>query len=120
LSVTSKEKRIILYVLYCAILVVVIVGIVLAFRPTHTNPSVATHGTTKSHSPAGSTTGKGGNTGIATNKSSSSASSSSASSSATNPALNNTGPGNVIGVFVGASILGAWFWRRKLMRSVIR
>jgi len=117
--VTLKEKKTILYLLYCLIAVVVIVGGVIIFRPSHTNPSVTPHSTAASHhSSTGVTAGKGGAQ-IAT-KNSSSANASSTKSNAANPALNNTGPGNVIAVFIVASILGAWFWRRKQLRSVIR
>lgn len=111
----ARNKRTLLYVIYCIIFVAVIVGLFLIFRPSHTNDSVTKPATT-SKSPAGASASRGGNTKIASNGSTSSTTQASTAKSS----LNNTGPGNVVGIFVVASIAGAWFWRRKQLRNVLR
>lgn len=110
-----RDKRIVFYLLYCVVVVALIVGIVLIFRPSHTDTGTTTHHTTTAHNAAGSTAGKAGNTKIASNGKSSTTATKSGTAATS---LNNSGPGNVFGVFAVASILGAWLRRRQLMRRV--
>lgn len=129
---TAREKRNTIYILYCAVVIVLVIVIALIYRP-HASSPVATkhiHQTTQRH-PAGSSTSRSGSTPIAVNGngkgtqhisgvSTASPSSASATSTAAQQPLSNSGPGNVIGLFALVSVLGSLAWRRKLIRSVIR
>ncbi|HVA10634.1 MAG TPA: hypothetical protein VNG32_00510 [Candidatus Dormibacteraeota bacterium] len=105
-----RDKRTTLYILYTVIVVAVIIGIILIFRsPTANAP-------TSNHKPAGSATRQADTnkmviTGVTSTP---------GNNPVTNTTLNNTGPGDVIGLFVAVSGLGAWLWRRKQLRDVIR
>jgi cytoskeletal protein RodZ len=123
--VTLRNKRITLYLLYCVVVIALILIVTIIFRPRHTNTASTTHPTTATQHPAGKSAGKGGNTRIASKESSKSTTSgstapSSSKATATATTLNNTGPGNVFGLFALVSVLGGWFYRRKLIRSMIR
>ncbi len=112
-----RDKRNILYLLYVVIVVVVIIGILLIFRPTSVKAPTA------NHHPAGSSTSKADTnkmviTGVTSTPGDTSASTPTSTSAPAS--LNNTGPGDVIGLFVAVSGLGAWLWRRKQLRDVIR
>jgi hypothetical protein len=103
-----RDKRTILYLLYIAIVVAVIIGIILIFRPSPANAP------TSSHHPAGTAAGKADTnkmviTGVTSTP---------GNNPVSNTTLNNTGPGDVIGLFVAVSGLGAWLWRRKQLRSI--
>lgn len=115
----KRYKKDFLYFLYLVIVIALIVGIALFFHDRHQNDTSHKTPATTAH-PAGSSVSSSGTTKLAA-PSDSAQSSSSASKAATTPApLNNTGPGNVFGVFAVASIGGAWLYRRKLLRDVLR
>ena len=117
-----RDRRTLLFVAYCAIVALLIIGIALIFRPNHSQPTTAKHSTTtKSHS-VGSSVAGSGNSKLPSSSSSSTAAHPAAHSTATQTttALSNSGPGNVIGLFAAASIVGALFWRHKLVRNVLR
>jgi uncharacterized protein YpmB len=104
-----RDKRTILYLIYIVIVVAVIIGIILIFWPPSANAP------TSNHSPAGSATSKADTNKIVITGVTSTPGNASAT---TTTALNNTGPGDVIGLFVAVSGLGAWLWRRKQLRSM--
>jgi hypothetical protein len=104
-----RGKRTILYLIYIVIAVAVIIGIILIFRPSRANAP------TSSHNPAGQATSKADTNKIVITGVTSTPGNSSATTSSS---LNNTGPGDVIGLFVAVSGLGAWLWRRKQLRSM--
>lgn len=126
MEMTTRAKRITVYVLYCVVVLALIGALALIYRPHNARPVAVTHrsNSAATHKPVGVIAGKGGSTHITTSPKSTTKSSSGANQTAT-PAettapLSNTGPGNVIGLFAAVSVLGAWLWRRKLIRSVIR
>ena len=103
-----RDKRTILYLVYIVIIVAVIIGVFLIFRPSRANAP------TSSHNPAGQATSKADTnkmviTGVTSTP---------GNSPVTNTTLNNTGPGDILGLFVAVSGLGAWLWRRKQLRSM--
>ncbi len=108
-----SRKQALIYGLYCIIIAVFVVVIVLIFQPHKTNTGTSTHPTTKTQQAAGSETARAGNAQI-TNKGAAAAKD---GSQTTPKTLNNTGPGNVIGLFAAASLIGAWFWRRRLLHG---
>src|SRR5580700_11339923 len=128
--VTVRDKKTTIYLLYCVVVVLLIIAIAYIYRPNNKKVSTHTSGhtpTTKQH-PAGTSAGKGGSTPIAVNGNGkgdqhisgvSSAPSTASTTTTSQPALSNSGPGNVIGFFVLASVVGTLAWRRKLIRSVI-
>lgn len=130
-----RNKRIIVYIAYCVVVVVLVIVIALIYRPKHPDVATSHHSTT--HQPAGTVAGKGGghlaisNTPVSGNRTitntttarpaqGTSVASPAAAPAAPNGTLNNTGPGNIFGLFTLVSVLGAWLYRRKLIRSVIR
>jgi hypothetical protein len=114
---TVRNKRITLYIAYCIVVIALILIITLIFRPSPTDVVTKTKQTTTAQHPAGKSAGNGANTKIASNGGGKS--SVSTRTTTTIPTkLNNTGPGNVFGLFAAVSLVGAWFYRRKLIRTV--
>jgi hypothetical protein len=114
---TLRNKRISLYLAYCVVVIALILIVTLIFWPSHTD-KVTTKQTTTAQHPAGKSAGNGANTKIASASPSKSSGSASSSTKAATTSLNNTGPGNVFGLFAAVSLVGAWFYRRKLIRTV--
>ncbi len=124
---TLRDKRTIVYGLYCVIVVLLIIAIALIYRP-HNHPVASTvHQHSTQRHPAGASAGNSGSTPLAvngngkgTNRITSVSNTPPSSSTASQAPLSNSGPGNIFGLFALVSVLGAWVWRRKLIRSVIR
>lgn len=118
---TVRYKSIFLYIIYIIIVGALVLSIGLAFRNQHTQtptPVTRTHAT---NHPAGSSANRAGNSKLSTTAPGGSNKTSSTPTAATPSAtLTNTGPGDVVGLFVATSLISAMLWRRKLMRNVIR
>jgi hypothetical protein len=115
---TIRNKRTTVYIAYCLIIVALIAMVSLIYNPHHPNhkqPVIHRTITSTQQNPAGKSTTTAGTTHITVT-----GSAKGTAASTTSTKLNNTGPGNVVGLFALVSVLGAWLYRRKLIRSVIR
>lgn len=124
MKVDLRDRRTLFYIGYCIVVIILIIAVAIIFRPsTNKSTSHASKSTTSQRHPAGSTVGKAGNSQLSPSPSSSQASGTahpSTTQAANGQSLNNTGPGDLIAPFLLAALVGAWYWRRKVVRSMLR
>lgn len=123
-------RRIVWIALYVAIIILLVIGIVLAFQsrvnaPDSKGPSTATNKrTTPVTKPTqgGSQTSQGTSGGQSSNgvtsNSQTSASAGAAVSRSGQAKLANSGPGSVVGLFVVTTVVGSISYRLRLQRSL--
>jgi hypothetical protein len=133
---TNTAQKTILYILYLICIGALIYAVYIAFHPLST-PTISTSpGKSQTQNPVGLSLGSGTNLHLSipsskspsttapsssSSNANSSASSSSVSSAATSTAdLANTGPGNVIALFVGSTVVGTLIYRHKLKHDMLR
>ena len=106
----SRRRRVLLYTLYSVVVICLGTVIVLSFtKSSTTSPTKTATSTTKSI-----------NQSQKNNQKSSTVSTSKNGASKSSQSLNNSGPGNVVGIFIATTIVFTFlhrYWQQKLEKS---